>query len=68
VFRALLTHLQEALHKQNWYIAYYVGWLLPGMEWNWQQSADTIRTQYTNYCYAAPPEDEQVVPETRRGC
>jgi hypothetical protein len=47
MFRALLAHLQEALHKQL--RAYYVGWLVPGLEC------------HSIIVYTAPPADEQVV-------
>jgi hypothetical protein len=35
MFRALLAHPQEALHKSTWYIAYVLCQLAaPRMEWN----------------------------------
>jgi hypothetical protein len=51
-FRALLTHLQESLHKRH--LVFYV---LPGLEWNCTSSTPTLvagnwhntHTQYTKY-------------------
>jgi hypothetical protein len=61
MFRALLAHLQEALHKEQ-------------LEWNWFHSnpGSSQPTQYARniptVVYAAPPEDEPVGFEIFRGC
>jgi hypothetical protein len=51
MFRVLLAHSQEAIHKRYlvyWYIAH-------------------LRTKYTKCRFIASPEDEQVTLETCRG-
>jgi hypothetical protein len=52
LFRALLAHLQEALHKQQ--LVYCVRIMSAGCYQGWSGTA-------------VPPEDEQVVFETCRG-
>jgi hypothetical protein len=61
MFRALLAHLQEALHKQLLvYCVRVMSVCIPILV----QPADITRTQFTKCCLAAVPEDEQVVLET----
>jgi hypothetical protein len=55
MFRALLAHLQEALHKQ---LVYFVRIVSAGCYQGWSGTPTLV---------AAPPEDEQVLLETRRG-
>jgi hypothetical protein len=43
--------------------ACYVCWLLPGLEWNWSTGP-----VIPSVVCVAPPEDEQVMLETYRGC
>jgi hypothetical protein len=56
MFRALLLHLQDSLHKRN--LVYCVCIISVG--------CDTI-AEKPNAIYAASPEDEQVMLETCRG-
>jgi hypothetical protein len=56
MFRALLAHLQEALHKR--FLVYCVRVMSVGCYQDWSGT----RTHYTK-C----PEDEQVMLETCRG-
>jgi hypothetical protein len=68
MFRALLAHPQEVLHKRH------LGVMSVGcyQDWNgtplqsWYQPTDITRTQYTKCRVVAPPEDEQVTLETCR--
>jgi hypothetical protein len=63
MFRALLAYPQEALHKGTWYIACVLCQLAaPGLEWNSARNA-----RIPSAVCVAPPEDEQVMLETRRG-
>jgi hypothetical protein len=63
MFQALLAHLQEALHKQQ--LVYYVGWLLPELEWNSTPTLVAASRHNMHAIYsAAPPEDKQIVLET----
>jgi hypothetical protein len=59
MFRALLAHLQETLHKQRLVYCVRVKSILV-------QPTDIIRTHYTSVVCAASSEDEQVVLETCR--
>jgi hypothetical protein len=66
MFQTLLSHLQEALHKQQ--LVHYmsvisVGCTNPGSK----QQNQLVRNIPIVVC-AAPPEDEQLVLETCRGC
>jgi hypothetical protein len=62
MLRALLAHLQEALHKQQ--LVYWMPIISAGC---WSSSQQTYACNI-KIVYAAPPEDEQVVLETCRGC
>jgi hypothetical protein len=59
MFRALLAHSQEALHKRH-LVYYSESAIVP-------QPTDITRMQYTKCRCATPPEDEQVMFETCRG-
>jgi hypothetical protein len=74
MFRALLTHSQEVLHK--WHLVYRVRVMsigcmrigvpvAPGLEFHSSPgAADITRMQYTKCRFIAPPEDEQVKLQT----
>jgi hypothetical protein len=59
MFRAILAHPQEMLHKRN--LVYCVRVMSVGC------SIDITRIQYTKCHCVEPPEDEQVMLETCRG-
>jgi hypothetical protein len=62
MFRALVAHPQEVLHKRHVvYCVCYVSWLLSGLEWNWHN------THIPSAACSELPEDEQVMLETCRG-
>jgi hypothetical protein len=65
VFRALLDHLQKALHKRHF--VYCVRACC--VSWNSTQVHSTNKTQakYQSSVCVAPPEDEQVMLEKCRG-
>jgi hypothetical protein len=68
MFRSLLSHPQEELHKRH--LVYCMRVMSVGYTNSTPilvQSADITRTQYTKCRLLAPPEDEKVVLETRRG-
>jgi hypothetical protein len=71
MFRALLAHPKEVLHKRN--LLYYVrvmsvGCTRIGVEISiLVQPTDITRTQYIKCHFAAHPEDEQVMLEICRG-
>jgi hypothetical protein len=64
MFRALLAHPQEVLHYGIWYIECVLCQLAAPIL---VHPTDIKRTEYTKFCYASPPEDEQVMLETRTG-
>jgi hypothetical protein len=67
MFRALLAHPQEALHKQD--LVFCMRVITVGctrIEVELVQPTDITCTQYKCRC-VAPPEDEQVMLETYRG-
>jgi hypothetical protein len=71
MFQTLFAHLQEALFIQKlvYFVRIYVGWLLPGLEWNSTPNlVAASRQNIPTVLYAVPPEDEQIVFETCRGC
>jgi hypothetical protein len=57
MFQALLAHLKQALRKQQ--LIYFVR-IVSAVCYQGSSSTPTL--------VVAPPEDEQVVLETRRGC
>jgi hypothetical protein len=61
MFRAILAHLQEVLHKQQ--LVYYVYFLR-----RIEVGVANLTRNTPNVVYEAPPEDEQVVLKTGRGC
>jgi hypothetical protein len=65
MFRAPLAHLQEALHKQQ--LVHYMSVISVGCTNLGSKQNKHVRNIPTVVC-AAPPEDEQVVLETYRGC
>jgi hypothetical protein len=65
MFRVLLSHLQEALHKQQLVYCVRVLSVVCCQDWS---GTDITHTQYTNRVCAASPEDEQVMLETYRVC
>jgi hypothetical protein len=72
MFRALLAHLQEALHKQR--LVYCVRVMPVACYHNWSGTqshsnpGSSQQTFYQLFFVQAPPEDEQVMLETYRGC
>jgi hypothetical protein len=58
MFRALLAHLQEALHKRH--LVYFVRVMSVGCYQDWSG------TGVCDSVCSAPPEDEQVMLETYR--
>jgi hypothetical protein len=66
MFRPLLAHPQESLHKRH--LVYCVRVMSVGCYQGWSgQPTDIKRAQYTKSVCWAPPENEQVMLETRRG-
>jgi hypothetical protein len=72
MFRALLAHPQEALHK--WHLVYCVRIMSVGCGLQFLVAMQTCRSQLTLYARnipnavcVAPPEDEQVMLETFTG-
>jgi hypothetical protein len=65
MFRPLLVHLQEALHKQH--LVYCVRAMSVGCILILVQPTDITHTQYTKCRCVSPPEDEQVMLETCTG-
>jgi hypothetical protein len=61
MFRALLTHLQEALHKRHLLYA------APGLEFHSNPGAANWHNTHASVFRVAPSEDEQVMLETCRG-
>jgi hypothetical protein len=61
MFRALLAHLQEVLHKQK--LVYCVRFMSDSCYQGWSGTSSIPVV-----LYAVPPEDEQVELETCRDC
>jgi hypothetical protein len=66
MLRPLLTHLQEATHKQQ--LVYWERVMSVGCYESWQQLADVTHMQYTNCCLCSAFWRWAVVFETFRGC
>jgi hypothetical protein len=69
MFRALLSHRQEALHIQQ--LVYFVCIVSAGWTGFHSDPGSSQPTQYAQnipIVYAVPPGDEQIVLETCRGC
>jgi hypothetical protein len=70
MFSALLAHLQGAVHKQQ--LVYWVCTMSVDCYQFHSNPGSSQQTKHTHniptVVYAAPPEDEQVVLETYRGC
>jgi hypothetical protein len=64
MFRTLLAHLQEALHKQHLVYLYFVGVMFHSNPGN-SRLTSHARSILSVFC-TEPPEDEQVL-ETCRG-
>jgi hypothetical protein len=62
MYRALLADPQEALHK--WHLVYCVRVLSVGLLQVWSGAPILVQP---SAIFVAPPEDEQVMLETRRG-
>jgi hypothetical protein len=65
MFRALLVHPQEALHKRH--LVYCVCVMSVDCYQDWSGTTDIIHTKYTKCRLCRPPEDEQVMLEICRG-
>jgi hypothetical protein len=63
MFRALLAHLEEVLHKRH--LVYWIGVELVSPIWCGQLTQHALNIQ--NALCAATPKDEQVMLETCRG-
>jgi hypothetical protein len=67
-FKHYLLIFRRRCINNDWYIeSYYVGWLLPGLEFNSNPGSSQPTYFALNIPIAAPLEDEQVVLETCRG-
>jgi hypothetical protein len=67
MFQALLAEVKEALHKQH--SVYCMPIMSAVCYQGWSGTLTLVATsQHTTVVNAVPPEDEQVVLETCRGC
>jgi hypothetical protein len=73
MFQALFSHHREApaCTTIGIFCVYYVSLVLPGLGWNFKPGSSQL-IYFAHIipivCHAVPPDDEQIVLETCKGC